>query len=95
MYSLSFTGFLNNTELKIFGRHRESNPGPLVWRTSALPLRYDKQPAKKHYNSVFILLRGTAMLQSRSQQSNEISLFFKDSYSLNFYSSNLSLYKEG
>ncbi len=22
--------FLNNTELKIFGRHRESNPGPLV-----------------------------------------------------------------
>ncbi len=28
MYSLSFTGFLNNTELKIFGRHQESNPGP-------------------------------------------------------------------
>ena len=25
MYSLSFTGFLNNTELKIFGRHQESN----------------------------------------------------------------------
>ncbi len=27
--------FLNNTELKIFGRHRESNPGPLVYRKKA------------------------------------------------------------
>ncbi len=46
----------------------------------------------KHSN--FILLRGTAMLQSHSQQTNENSLFFKDSYySLNFfYSSNLSLH---
>ncbi len=34
MYSLYFTGFLNNTELKIFGRHRESNPAPLVRYTS-------------------------------------------------------------
>ncbi len=23
---------LNNTELKLFGRHRESNPGPLVYK---------------------------------------------------------------
>ncbi len=28
-YSLSFTGFFY-TELKIFGRHWESNPGPLA-----------------------------------------------------------------
>ena len=31
MYSLSFTGFLNDAELKIFGRHRESNQEPLVY----------------------------------------------------------------
>ena len=62
--------FLNNTELKIFGRHQESNPGPLVQRTSTLPLSYNNHPANKHSNSVFILLRGTAMLQSHSQQTN-------------------------
>ncbi len=78
MYSLSFTGFfffLTIIILKIFGRHQESNPGPLVKRTSALPLSYDNQPANKHSNSVFILFRGIAMLQSHSQQTNENSLF--------------------
>ena len=30
--------FLNNTELKIFGRHRESNPGPLVQLQAILGL---------------------------------------------------------
>ncbi len=29
VFSLFYRVF-NNTELKIFGRHRESNPGPLV-----------------------------------------------------------------
>ncbi len=42
--------FLNNSELKIFGK---------------------KTTKKNHSKSVFILLRGTAMLQSHSQQTNE------------------------
>ncbi len=29
-FSLFQRFFLNNTELKIFGRHRELNPGPLA-----------------------------------------------------------------
>ena len=59
-----------------------------------LLLSYDNQPANKHSNSVFILLRGTAMLQSHSQQSNENSLFFPRFllFVEFFYSSNLSLH---
>ena len=30
MYSLPFTALLNNTELEIFGRHWDSNPGTLL-----------------------------------------------------------------
>ncbi len=32
----------------------------------------DNQPANIHSNSIFILLRGTAMLQSHPQQTNQI-----------------------
>ncbi len=41
----------------------------------------------EHFIFDSVLLRGTAMLQSHSRQTNEISLlFFKDSYySLNFF----------
>ncbi len=69
--SLSQT-FLNNTELKIFGRHQESNTGPAE-RISALSLSYSNQLANKHSNSVFILLRDTAMLQFHSTDQRKLS----------------------
>ncbi len=44
--------FLNNTELKIFGHHRESNPGLLVYRKKAcererIYLMSKRRPRKK------------------------------------------------
>ncbi len=66
---------------------------PNLHDTSALLLSYDNQPTNKHSNSLFILLRGTAMIQSHSQQTNKNSLFSKILFFVDlFYSTNLSLY---
>ena len=47
---LSFTGFLNNAELKkMFGCHRGSNPELLALRTSTLPLSYNNQTNKQTF----------------------------------------------
>ncbi len=44
MYSLIFTGFLNNIELTIFGCHQECNQSLVLHKRSATELR---QPADK------------------------------------------------
>ncbi len=83
--SLSQT-FLNTTELKIFW----SPPG-IEPKTACLTHKHSvtelRQPASKQTLQFrIILLRGTDMLQSHSQQTNEKIYFFKDFiYPLNFF----------
>ena len=80
MYSLSFTGFLKQYRIKILVATRNRTRGTTCLMQSALPLSYDNQLANQHFSFVFLLLRGTAMLQSHSQQTDVNSLFFKDSF---------------
>ncbi len=77
MYSLSFTGSFKQYRIKNIWSPPGIEPRTtcLTHKRSATELQ---QPAgKPTLNSVFILLRGTAMLKSHSQQTNENSLFSK------------------
>ncbi len=83
MYSLSFTGFLNNTELKNIWSPPGIEPRTACLYSAQTLFHWATTTTQRTNTPILILLRGTAMLQSHSQQTNEISLFSK--YSLNFF----------
>ncbi len=75
VYSLSFAGFLNSTETKNILSPQGIKPTTayIMHKCSATEVR---QPASKQTLQFCIYtVKGTAMLQSHSQQTNENSLF--------------------
>ena len=53
--------------------HQESNPGPLAWAASALPLSHDSQTTTNPHNPLYVLHRWYWMLQSHTWQPQSVA----------------------